>query len=317
MYCKGLREKLGPLLPGIETLFDEPMSAHTSFEVGGPADVMLVPGSMEELATCLEVCRTLDCRPFLLGGGTNLLVSDRGVRGIVVKLGGLNTVHIKGNRLIAEAGATVEKVCQKAEAASLSGVEFLYGMPGTIGGALWMNARCYGGEISDCFVQAEVLTADGALQVVPYSENDFAYKKSPFQQIDGCIISVELELVPGIGGHIREKMESNRSDRKQKGHYRAPSAGSLFKNDRSFGAPTGQILDDLGLKGHVSGGASIASFHGNIFINNGTACAGDILDLIILAFETARKERNILLEPEVRLVGDWAPGELAPLAEVL
>lgn len=297
--------------------FDEPMSGLTSFQVGGPADILLIPRTFQELYDCLTVCRQEGVDVFLLGGGTNLLVSDRGIRGAVLLLTGLAEIRVEGVQLVASAGATVGKVCEVAAAHDLSGMEFLYGLPGTIGGALWMNARCYGGEMSDLCVSAGLLTPDGASRRIIPCHNDFSYKKSPFQGLDGCITDVVLQLKEGEQQAIWADMEHNYNDRVQKGHFQAPSAGSLFKNNREFGAPTGKILDELGLRGHVSGGAAIASFHGNIFINNGNAKASDILDLIVLSVETARAKRNIQLEPEVRFVGDWNADELAPLADVL
>jgi UDP-N-acetylmuramate dehydrogenase len=304
-------------LPSVEVRFDEPMSGYTSFQVGGPADVLLLPGSVKELRACLAVCKQEDLEFFLLGGGTNLLVSDRGIRGVVLLLTGLDNVRVSGTQLICSAGAAVENVCEIAAAHDLCGMEFLYGMPGTLGGAMWMNARCYGGEMSDLFVSAKLLAIDGDERLVTADNADFSYKKSPFQEMDGCIAEVVLQLEKGESQRIRAKMRANYDDRVQKGHFLAPSAGSLFKNNRNFGAPTGKILDELGLRGRVSGGAAIAPFHGNIFINSGGAKASDILDLIVLSVKTARRERGILLEPEVRFVGDWLAEELALLAEVL
>lgn len=314
---KELQQIIGRFLPTVTARFDEPMSGYTSFQVGGPADVLLIPRSVEELCDCLTVCRQEGLDLFLLGGGTNLLVSDRGIRGVVLLLTGLADIRVEGTRVIASAGASVEKVCEVAAAHDLSGMEFLSGLPGTIGGALWMNARCYGGEMSELCVSAGLLTPDGEQRRIIADPNDFSYKISPFQTMDGCITEVVLQLQKGEQQAIRAAMKTHCDDRVQKGHFQAPSAGSLFKNNREFGAPTGKILDELGLRGRVSGGAAIAPFHANIFINNGNAKAADILDLIVQAFETVRIERGLLLEPEVRFVGEWRSDELAPLAEVL
>lgn len=312
-----LQQTIRHLLPAVEVRIDEPMSAFTSFQVGGPADIMLIPRSVKELSDCLTVCRQEGVEIFLLGGGTNLLVSDRGIRGVVLLLTGLAEIRVEGMQIFASAGAPVEKVCEVAADHGLSGMEFLYGLPGTIGGALWMNARCYGGEMSELCVSAGLLTPDGESHRIIPDKKDFSYKKSPFQGVPGCITDVVLQLLEGEQQDIRAAMQLNFEDRAQKGHFLAPSAGSLFKNNRAFGAPTGKILDELGLRGRVSGGAAIAPFHGNIFINNDNATAVDILDLIVLSVETARAKLNILLEPEVRFVGEWSEEELAPLAEVL
>lgn len=290
---------------------DEPMSLHTSFRIGGSADIFLVPRSYGELRLCLQAVKNHHLPFFLLGGGTNILVSDRGIRGVVIHTGGLTEVTISDNLLIAQAGAQVTEVCRMAAAHSLAGVEFIHGMPGSIGGAVWMNARCYGGSISDVLENVEVIGDDLELATIECDPSQFGYKHSPFQKMSGCIWQVTLRLQSGEQEEIRQKMRKNHADRVEKGHFNAPSAGSLFKNNREFGAPTGQIIDELGLRGAEAGGAAIAPYHGNIFINRGNATAMDVLSLIRLAVETAARERNIRLEPEVRLVGDWLPEELA------
>jgi UDP-N-acetylmuramate dehydrogenase len=290
---------------------DEPMSLHTSFRIGGPADLFLTPRSYEELQLCLRVVKEQALPCFLLGGGTNVLVSDRGIRGVVIYTGRLAAVSVSGSTLIAQSGAEVAGVCWAAAQQGLSGVEFLHGLPGTIGGAVWMNARCYGGSLSDVLVKAEIIDENLEIQSVSCDGSQFGYKRSPFQTMSGCIWQVTLQLQPGDRDEIYRLMHKNQADRVEKGHFRAPSAGSLFKNNRDFGAPTGRIIDELGLRGREAGGAAIAPYHGNIFINRNNATARDVLSLIRLAMETAARERNIRLEPEVRLVGDWQPEELA------
>lgn len=306
-----LQQALLDTIPAHLMQYDEPMSLHTSFRIGGPADIFLSPQSFDELKKCLGAVKKHNFPFFLLGGGTNILVSDRGIRGVVICIAGLAEVKVLGNTLVVEAGAQVNDVCRVAAEHALSGIEFIHGMPGTIGGAVWMNARCYGGSISDVLEKAEVINEKQGIAEVSYEPDQFGYKRSPFQGMAGCIYKVSLKLEPGDEGVIRQKMRENHADRVAKGHFNKPSAGSLFKNNREFGAPTGKILDELGLRGATSGGASIAPFHGNIFINQNNASAKDVLSLIRLAIETARAKRNIHLEPEVRLVGDWLPEELA------
>ncbi len=306
-----LQQFIKNILPSSLIRFDEPMADHTSFRIGGPADVFLSPGSYTELLECLAVVREHRLPFFMLGGGTNILVSDRGIRGVVISMGQLSTVTVSGDRLIAQAGAKVEDVCNAASAKSLSGVEFIHGMPGTIGGAVWMNARCYGASISDVLSSVTVIDEDLSLTTVKCDPDSFGYKRSPFQTMSGCIFEVSIYLKPGKQEEIQSAMQQNHADRVEKGHFTAPSAGSLFKNDRQFGAPTGRIIDELGLRGAVVGGAAIAPFHGNIFINQNNATATDVLSLIRLAVDTVERERNIRLEPEVRLIGDWKSEELA------
>lgn len=298
-------------LPAEVVRYDEPMAGHTSFNIGGPADLFLAPRNYGELLACLKLVHNSDLPYFLLGGGTNILVSDRGIRGAVISTTALAEITVVGYQLVAQAGATVERVCEVAEEHGLGGIEFMYGMPGTIGGAVWMNARCYGGSISDVLRQATVIDSSFHKEAVTYDPELFGYKRSPFQKMKSCIWEVSLQLEEAERSELRMVMDYNMADRVEKGHFTAPSAGSLFKNNREFGAPTGQIIDELGLRGTVAGGAAIADYHGNIFINQHQATAKDVLSLIRLAVETAWSERCIRLEPEVRLIGDWSAEELA------
>jgi len=311
----GLRQCVADLVPLELVRFDEPMSHHTSFRIGGPADVFLTPRSFDDLLLCLEIVKKNELPCFLLGGGTNILVSDRGIRGVVLSTAGLACISVTDEILTAQAGARVEDVCTTAADHGLSGVEFIHGMPGSIGGAVWMNARCYGSSISEVLERVEVVGEDLALMGVSCDPSQFDYKRSPFQTMSGCIWQVRLHLRKGDRQAIRRKMMENHRDRVDKGHFTAPSAGSLFKNNRDFGAPTGKIIDELGLRGITCGGAAIAPYHGNIFINQHNATANDVLSLIRLAVETAARERGVRLEPEVRLVGDWLPEELSFLMD--
>lgn len=310
-----LHRRISDAIPREVVQFDEPMSRHTSFQIGGPADIFLMPRTYQELLLCLELVAREGLPYFFLGGGTNILVSDRGIRGVVISTAGLDRITVEDETLCVQTGARVEDVCRAAAEHGLSGVEFIHGMPGSIGGAVWMNARCYGNSIADVLEQVEVVGEDLSLVTISCDTSQFTYKRSPFQTMASCIWQVTLRLVRGDRQVILHKMEENYQDRIAKGHFKAPSAGSLFKNSRDFGAPTGKIIDELGLRGVTSGGAAIAPFHGNIFINQNNATAKDVLSLIRLAVETAARERNIRLEPEVRLIGDWRPEELAFLTE--
>lgn len=311
----GWRQRVAALLPVELVRFDELMANHTSFRIGGPADLFLAPRSYDDLLRCLELVKANGLACFLLGGGTNILVSDRGIRGVVISTAGLDRISVAGDGLTAQAGARVEDVCLAAAEHGLSGVEFIHGMPGSIGGAAWMNARCYGNSIAEVLERVDVVGEDLSLVHVECDPAQFDYKRSPFQAMSGCIWQVHLRLKKGDRQTIYRKMEENRRDRVEKGHFKSPSAGSLFKNSREFGAPTGKIIDELGLRGITSGGAAIAPFHGNIFINQNNATAMDVLSLIRLAVETAMRERSIRLEPEVRLVGDWRPEEISFLTD--
>ncbi|MDR2068618.1 MAG: UDP-N-acetylmuramate dehydrogenase [Spirochaetaceae bacterium] len=297
--------------------FDEPMAAHTTFKVGGPADLWVKPG--EDLfprytAALLKQARSYGIPVFILGGGANILVSDRGIRGIVLDTSGWTGWSIlppgKGEDedwvcMGIRSGTTVDAAAEAAAGLGLGGLEFLAGMPGSVGGAVWMNARCYERSVSDILVQTEFLDAAYTLQEFPFRAEDFAYKKSPFQGMPALILSARFRLAPRDRGAIRTEMEKHRRDREQKGHYRYPSAGSVFKNNREFGKPTGKIIDELGLRGLRRGGAAVADYHGNIIINTGNATAADIRGLVETVGDRVYAALGIRLEPELLFVGDW------------
>jgi UDP-N-acetylmuramate dehydrogenase len=218
--------------------YDEPMSWHTSFRVGGQADLFIRPegdGFPAYAALLREAAGAEGIPLFILGGGANILVSDRGIRGIVLDSGGWRGAAVEASGLLVRSGTPVDGAVEAAAAAGLGGLEFLAGMPGTIGGAVWMNARCYGKSLSDVLVETEILDESGARLWTPARPEDFAYKKSPFQNRRNLILSARLALTPRPEKEIRREMEEHRQDREAKGHYRYPSAGSVFKNNRAFG----------------------------------------------------------------------------------
>jgi UDP-N-acetylmuramate dehydrogenase len=239
------------------------------------------------------------------------VIADRGIRGIVLDTSGWTGWEFGegtgGDRYVkVRSGTAVDAAAEAAAAAGLSGMEFLAGMPGSAGGAVWMNARCYERSVSDLLTETGIL--DEALKplALPFDAADFGYKKSPFQNREILILSAQFTLKPRPPEEIYREMADHRRDRKEKGHYRFPSAGSAFKNNRAFGKPTGKIIDELGLRGFAVGGAAVAPFHGNIIINTGTATAADIRALteeLILRVEAAL---NITLEPEILFTGDWS-----------
>jgi UDP-N-acetylmuramate dehydrogenase len=291
--------------------FDEPMAAHTSFKVGGPADLWLRPRG-DPFPRFVELLHRRAGEAgiplFILGGGANVLVSDRGIRGIVLDTGGWKGIRREGEGYYIRSGTPVDEMIEYAAGQGLSGLEFLAGMPGTLGGALWMNARCYEKSISDVLLETEVLDLDcagGGIRRIKRSPGDFGYKKSPFQNRRTLSLGAVLVLGGGDTGRIRQEMAEHIRDREQKGHYCYPSAGSAFKNNRAFGKPTGRIIDELGLRGLRIGEAQVAPWHGNIVINRGGARAADIRDLLAHVAARAKAERGIELEREILFVGDW------------
>ena len=305
-------------LCSVDVRYDEPMQAHTTFRVGGPADCYVRPAGEDFpafTAAILVHARSAGIPVFILGGGANIVVSDRGIRGIV-----LDTSAWKGQAgpitergLSFRCGTSLDEAADIAAAAGLSGLEFLAGMPGSIGGAVWMNARCYDREIADVLAETEIIDLSrektGGIEVhpirIPIDRAGFGYKRSPFQKKDCFILAAGFRLLGGDEKEIRREMEKNRQDREAKGHYRFPCAGSAFKNNRDFGKSTGQIIDELGLRGLRRGGAQVAPFHGNIIVNMGDASAADIRGLMDEAAARVKTATGFVLEPEILFAGDW------------
>jgi UDP-N-acetylmuramate dehydrogenase len=312
---KTLRGKLKPA----SIRYNEPMLRHTTFKTGGPADIWLRPGK-ENFPACaaalLAAARAEGIPVFILGGGANLLVSDRGIRGIVLDTGAwrgigkreeMTTAWSRGKPFSVKilSGTSSDGMCERLALRGLSGMEFLAGMPGSVGGAVWMNARCYGKEIADVLSETEILDEEFKPLLVPYNAEDFGYKKSPYQKRGALILSARFAVEFKSVSDIRKEMAEHRRDRREKGHYSAPSAGSVFKNNRDFGAPTGKIIGDLGLRGLSSGGAQLAPWHGNIIINTGGASSADIRSLINKISDKVKEEKGFTLEPEIIFAGEW------------
>jgi UDP-N-acetylmuramate dehydrogenase len=301
--------------------FDEPMALHTTFRIGGPADVWVrpqgncFPGYAAEL---FGFARREGVPVFVLGGGANLVVADRGIRGIVLDSGGWTGWEVQTGREAPEAaavrvrsGTAVDALTGALAEQGWAGPEFLAGMPGTAGGAVWMNARCQEKSVSDLLLETEIIDSGGVSLTpfwVPYKEEDFSYKRSPFQDRKFLITAARFSLKRGEPEELRRIVAALRRDREDKGHFRAPSAGSVFKNDRSFGKPAGKIIDELGLKGFSVGGAMVAPWHGNFIINTGHATAGDIRALTETVIEKVRAALGLTLEPEILFAGDWGEG---------
>jgi UDP-N-acetylmuramate dehydrogenase len=285
------------------------MSLHTTFKVGGPADVWVRPETQsfpEYAAALLRSAKTAEIPVCILGGGANLVAADRGIRGIVLDTTGwTGLVPPEKDGVVFRAGTVVDAAVEEAAVRGWGGLEFLAGMPGAIGGAVWMNARCYDKSVSDVLTEVEILDENRNRSLVPVRERDYGYKKSPFQDRDVLILSARFRLEDRAEGDIRREMAAHRRDREEKGHYRFPSAGSAFKNNRAFGKPTGQIIDELGLRGFALGGAEVAPWHGNIIINRGNAKAADIRALVETLICKVQEARGVSLEPEILFVGDW------------
>jgi UDP-N-acetylmuramate dehydrogenase len=300
----------------------EPMALHTSFKIGGAADYFLSPSSELELAGIVRALREAGEPSFFLGGGANILVGDQGIRGWVIDLTKLSGCRpgspsqrgAEGSSgqsvsLYAQAGISIDRLCEEALARGLEGIENFYGMPGSLGGAVYMNARCYEEDISAILGTLRILSPEGEVKTLDVSALPWSYKRSAFQpgeSLAGWIVTAaELRLGGGNAPSTASVMRGRRLDRISKGHYRYPSAGSMFKNNRSFGKPTGAILDSLGYKGRRKGDAAVSPWHANIFVNLGKASAKDMRSLIESAQTAAREAYGFNLEPEVLFVGDF------------
>lgn len=307
----------------------EPMKNHTTLRIGGPADTFCVPPSIELLCSMLSFCKAEHIPCFVLGGGANVLVGDKGIRGVVLSTEALTGYSItctntscglQTNTLSsapgephavvrAEAGLPIAHLAEILAHEGWSGFEFTASLPGTLGGAVFMNARCYNHEIADILKCVQCYNPDThSINSVERREHTWEYKRTPFMQegaLASCIIvSAEFFITKRAPQDIYNEMNTYTQDRIAKGHFDYPSAGSMFKNNRAFGRPTGMILDELGFCGKRIGDAMVSPRHANIFVNAGNATAHDMLSLIKLAQEAALKHFGFALEPEVVFIGE-------------
>ena len=293
----------------IGLFFDEVLAARSSFKIGGKAALLVEPQDEAALAEVLTTIKREAAPFFVLGGGTNVLFSDAGFDGIVVSTKKLSAIEECSQTTIrAQAGASMAALVSFAQENALTGLEEFAGLPGTVGGAAYMNARCFDKEISQVVAKISWLEWSEAASAYiqksqAFSPSDWQYKKSPFTGTGRIVTAAEFVLKKGSADESAKRAAAYIQARKDKGHYKAPCAGSVFKNNRAFGRPTGKIIDELGLKGTSSGGAQIAPFHGNIIINNGGATASDVLALINLCKSRAKERFGFDLEEEIVIAG--------------
>jgi len=285
--------------------FNVGMKEYTTFKTGGSADVFITPATKEDIITILRTAKNNGSGVFILGGGANILVSDKGIRGVVINMTEMKKYSVANNVFSAEAGLPISRASEISAESGLSGMEFIYSMPGSLGGAVYMNAKCYGISISEIIKEVEYIDGNFRIQRKERENLSFCYKSSPFQNTNNVILNASFLLKRKDRSAILAAMELNKNDRKEKGHFNFPCAGSVFKNNRSFGAPSGKIIDSLNLKGYRIGGAKIAEYHANIIINTGNACSSDIMKLIELIKKKVYDKTGFLLEREIQPVGDW------------
>lgn len=299
MKLDNLLDRLSELK--IEYTKNEPMSRHTTFKIGGSADVFVKVSSLDELRAVLLLAKEYELPYFILGKGSNLLVSDEGIEGIVISLDQFDGINISGNTIVCGAGASLRSVCLAAQKASLSGLEFAYGIPGTVGGALYMNAGAYGGEMSQVAVNATAVDSDGNVIELSLPDMKLGYRTSAFKNTKLIIVSVTLELKCGDKNEIKAAMDDFFARRRDKQPLEYPSAGSTFKRPEGYFA--GALIEKNNLKGVSVGGAQVSVKHAGFVINRGNATCKDVLALIKKVQETVKQADGVDLEPEVIFVG--------------
>lgn len=295
------QNKISELLPNIKLRFDEPMAKHTSFRIGGPAEVMAFPENAEQLAQLLKVSALLDTVHAVLGAGTNILAPDDGLKGLTVclkdTLSGMEQLDSTHIRIYA--GVTMTRAAVFAANAGLSGMEFAHGIPGTVGGGVYMNAGAYGGEIKDICQSVDVMSPDGELHTWSAEEMAFSYRHSRLEEEPGIVVSAVFALTPRPAEQIRETMQELAAKRKASQPLDKPSAGSAFK--RPAGGYAAALIDGAGLKGYRVGGAAISQKHAGFAVNLGDATAEDVKTLLRQVSDRVYENSGIRLEPEIRI----------------
>ena len=288
--------------PG-QVLVQEPMSQHTSFHIGGPADILVIPSSVQGLLQVLELARTWQVPVTVIGNGTNLLVRDKGIRGLVIKLGNaIKEWQVESSRITFSSGLSLAMAAHVALDAGLTGMEFAAGIPGSVGGAIYMNAGAYGGEMKNIVTEVTVLDRQGQTRIIPAGEMCFGYRSSAIQGTENLILAATVQLQPGDPEKITAKMADLAARRRDKQPLELPSAGSTFK--RPAGNFAGTLIDKAGLKGFSVGDAQVSVKHAGFIVNTGHASCADVLQLLTAVQEKVFASAGIHLEPEVLIIGE-------------
>lgn len=291
------------IVPREQVKFDELMRNHTTFRIGGPADVLVEPAGIEQLQKVLACCRRAGFPCFILGAGSNLLVRDGGIRGVVIKLGDkLQEVHINDSEVYAQSGTRLSALSKIVARHSLSGLEFAEGIPGTLGGAIVMNAGAYGGEMKDIINVVTVVEPGGLIKTLPASELNFSYRSSCLQDSGDIVVGAGMTLQKDDPTVIQKRMKGFAEQRKHKQPLQLPSAGSTFR--RPPGHFVGPMLEELNLKGYQVGGAQVSTKHAGFIVNTGNATAADVLGLIKEVQERVKEAYGVELKPEIKVVGE-------------
>ncbi len=290
---------------GADSVFTmEPMEKHTTFRAGGPAEWLVTPSSAEQVQRVIRFLKDEKTPYLVLGNGSNILVGDKGIPGVVIQLGnGFSGCTVEGTNLSAEAGIKLSRLANFALSNSLTGLEFAAGIPGTLGGAIYMNAGAYGGEMADVVTSVTYLDKDGAIRTIAGKDCQFGYRTSVFEKEETVILSCTLSLQPGEMTEIRSRMDELQEKRTSKQPLNLPSAGSTFKRPEGYFA--GKLIQDAGLMGFRVGGASVSTKHAGFVVNDNHATAKEIRELMEQVQQKVEQEFGVTLEPEVRFIGEF------------
>ena len=295
--------ELQNVMGGSGIFMEEPMKKHTTFRVGGPADVLVQPDETA-LAAILALCRRYHVSYSFIGNGSNLLVGDKGIRGVVIEMTDpMGNIEVHGTRITAQAGAMLSKIANTAASNGLGGMEFAAGIPGSVGGAVVMNAGAYGGEMKDIIEKVYVLDENGAQLELDRDALDLGYRHSCIPEKKYIVTKVVLELVPRNEAEIRSEMKELNEKRAEKQPLQYPSAGSTFKRPEGYFA--GKLIMDAGLRGYQVGGAQVSEKHCGFVINKGDATAADICQLMRDVSDKVQAQFGVVLEPEVKMIGEF------------
>lgn len=285
-------------------LTDEPMKSHTTFRVGGPADYYTIPKTKEEVRDIIRVCKQWEIPFYIIGNGSNLLVSDKGYRGVIIQIyKDMNEITIEGQKVTAQAGALLSAIANRALDAGLTGFEFAAGIPGTLGGACVMNAGAYGGEMKDVLTYVTVLDEEGQFLTVDKEALELGYRTSVIAKKGYIALEAGIELKEGAQDEIKARMEELKDRRITKQPLEYPSAGSTFKRPEGYFA--GKLIEDAGLRGFSVGDAQVSEKHCGFVINRGSATAADIMELITEVADTVERKFGVRMEPEVKRLGEF------------
>lgn len=284
-------------------LFNEPMKNHTTFKIGGPADIMVIPQNEDELVEAVKICRENDINYLIMGNGSNLLIKDGGIRGVVIKINeGFNNIEVNDRKLYCQSGALLATISKVALKHSLEGFEFASGIPGTMGGAITMNAGAYGGEMKDVVSKVRALDKMGNIKEYNNKEMDFRYRNSRVWDEGLIVLGVELELKDGDYSTIDEKIKDLTYQRTSKQPLELPSGGSTFKRPEGYFA--GKLIDDSGLRGLRYGGAQVSEKHCGFVVNVDNASCKEVLHLVSVIQKVVRDKFNVELEMEIKPLGE-------------